>query len=46
MRRPKFLALVLVFVMLLGLCACKSEAAPEVIVTENEPVAAEEDFAE
>lgn len=31
MRRPKFLALVLVFVMLLGLCGCKSETAPEVI---------------
>ena len=31
MRRSKFLALVLVFVMLLGLCGCKSEATPEVI---------------
>lgn len=31
MKRPKFLALVLAVVMVLGLCACKSEAAPEVI---------------
>ena len=31
MKRPKFLSLVLVFVMLLGLCACKSETAPEII---------------
>ena len=31
MRRSKFLALVLAVVMVLGLCACKSETAPEVI---------------
>lgn len=31
MRRSKFLALVLVFVMLLGLCGCKSETSPEII---------------
>lgn len=31
MRRTQFLALVLVFIMVLGLCACKSEAAPEII---------------
>ena len=31
MKRPKFLALVLAVVMVLGLCACKSEAAPEII---------------
>lgn len=31
MKKPKFLALVLAVVMVLGLCACKSEAAPEII---------------